>query len=100
MVVEALTNFEKSDETKDHMSLLERVSVQALCKFMCVSSEICQENLDILVRLMQFDAVPSDVKQTIVCAIGDLWRRFTNMIEDRTEAIYNFLKDNSAAVRQ
>ena len=49
---------------------------------------------------MQFSSVPSDVKQTIVCAIGDLWRRFTNMIEDRTEAIYNFLKDESAAVRQ
>ena len=83
------------------MSLLERVSVQALCKFMCISSEICGENLKMILTLVSQEyQLPTDVKQTVICAIGDLMRRFTNKIEDEKERIYSMLKDKNAVVRQ
>jgi hypothetical protein len=43
--------------------------------------------------------VPTDVKQTVICAIGDLMRRFTNMIEDESTRIYKMLRDKNAVVR-
>ena len=52
---------------------------------MCVSSSICNENIDLLFELVCKDLknVPTEIKQTIVCAIGDLVRRYTNMMVDR-----------------
>ena len=67
---------------------------------MCTSSDICSENLELLLDLIQQTNVSDQVKQTIVCAIGDLWRRFTNMIEDKSERIYCLLTDKSPIVRQ
>ncbi len=43
--------------------------------------------------------MPTDVKQTVICAIGDLMRRFTNMIEDESTRIYKMLRDKNAVVR-
>lgn len=49
--------------------------------------------------LMKEDSVPTDVKQTIICALGDLMRRFTNMIEDHSSQIYDLLMDKNYLVR-
>jgi len=52
---------------------------------MCVSSEICEQNLDNIFTLVskEMQIVPTDIKVTIVCAVGDLVRRFTNTMVDR-----------------
>lgn len=61
--------------------------MQALCKFMCVSSSICEDNLDTLFGLVgkEMKLVPTDIKLTIICAIGDLVRRFTNTMVDKQD---------------
>jgi hypothetical protein len=82
--MQANLNFLASEDNHYEMTMLERVSVQSLCKFMCVSEELCKDNLDLLFDLMKQKTVPTDVKQTIICLLGDLMRRFTNMIEDRS----------------
>jgi condensin complex subunit 1 len=76
-VLQAKLNFVASEDIYE-MTLLERVSVQALCKFMCVSEDFCKENLDLVLSFVNEDTVPTDVKQTIICAVGDLMRLFTN----------------------
>lgn len=43
---------------------------------------------------------PYTCKQTIIIAIGDLYKRFTNLIEDRSDRIYVLLEDSCAVVRQ
>lgn len=52
---------------------------------MCVSSQICEENLATLFEMVSKEllCVPSDIKVTIICAIGDLVRRFTNLMVDK-----------------
>jgi len=40
------------------------------------------------------------VKVTIVCAIGDLVRRFTNALVDRQENILDLLRDDNDKVRE
>jgi len=68
---------------------------------MCVSNKICQQNLKIILSFISgnIKSVPIDIKQTIICALGDLLRRFTNMIEDESGKIYELLRDDDALVR-
>ena len=37
--------------------------------------------------------VPTDIKVTVVCAVGDLVRRFTNTMVDRQDKIVDLLRD-------
>lgn len=69
---------------------------------MCVSSSICDDNLDTLFGLVSKDLklVSSEIKITIVCAIGDLVRRFTNTMVDRQEKIFELLLDDDPKVRE
>lgn len=69
---------------------------------MCVSNTICEENLESIFGLVNKSSkkVPSDVKVTIVCAIGDLVRRFTNTMVDRQENIMDLLRDEDEKVRE
>ena len=69
---------------------------------MCVSTFICEENLDNIFGLVskELKNVPSDIKVTIVCAIGDLVRRFTNTMVDRQDQIFDLLRDDDERVRE
>ena len=60
-------------------TLIDHLSLQALCKFSCVSQNLCKSNLDLIFYLVNSQA-PSTVKQTIIITIGDLYKRFTNLI--------------------
>ena len=58
------------------MTSLERQSLQALGKFMCVSNEIFKDNLDLVLLFINSDfsdLVPVEIKKTMICAVGVLW---------------------------
>jgi condensin complex subunit 1 len=62
--------------------LLERTAVLALCKIMCVSSIICQKNLDLIFSFLN-SRIDDGVKTSIILALGDLFNRFPNQLKQK-----------------
>lgn len=61
--------------------ILERHAAMALCKLMCVSSKICQENLELVFNLLQSKA-EGGLKTNAVMALADLYSRFPNLLNE------------------
>ncbi|VDD83689.1 unnamed protein product [Mesocestoides corti] len=70
----------------------------ALVKFMLVSSNVCEQNLQLLFTLAERN--PSEVvRANLIVGLGDLARRFPNLIEPWTPNLYARLRDPSSKVR-
>lgn len=67
--------------------LVERSCILALCKFMTVSSEFCEKNLNLLFALLKCKIDPI-TKTNIIISIGDLIHRFPNTTEPYTSNLY------------
>lgn len=59
-------------------NVLNRVAVLSLCKFMCVSSKYCKDNLTIIFGLLdnKFDSV---IKTNILISLGFLFFFYKNI---------------------
>ncbi len=79
--------------------ILERSAVLALCKIMCVSSVICQDNIDLLFSLLRSN-IDFGIKANIIISVGDLYNRFPNILNEKTKDIFMLLHDNSNHVRR
>lgn len=82
------------------MSMLERSAVIALCKFMCVSEQICKENIDLMTELLQCHGVDYVIKVNIIITVGDLFNRFPNVLNERTKDVFQLLHDAQVHVRR
>ncbi|KAL6070680.1 meiotic chromosome condensation, variant 2 [Balamuthia mandrillaris] len=80
-------------------NLLKSSAVLALCKFMCISSKFCEQNLQLLFTLHQ-KAEDASIRANISIALGDLALRFPNLLEPWTSHIYAALRDPSTKVRR
>ncbi|VDM34274.1 unnamed protein product [Hydatigera taeniaeformis] len=70
----------------------------SLAKFMLVSSIVCEQNLQLLFTLAERS--PSEVvRANLIVGLGDLARRFPNLIEPWTPNLYARLRDTSSKVR-
>lgn len=78
--------------------LLCESSVLALCKYMCISGEVCERYLDLLFTVLR-NSPRVTVRTTIVVALGDLAFRFPNAIEPWNAELYRRLRDTSPRVR-
>ncbi|VDO05005.1 unnamed protein product [Rodentolepis nana] len=77
---------------------LQAAASLSLVKFMLVSSTICEQNLQLLFTLAERS--PSEVvRANLIVGLGDLARRFPNLIEPWTPNLYARLRDDSAKVR-
>jgi len=66
---------------------------------MCVSSAVCQENLDLLFNLVQSN-IEFGVKANIIVTLADLFNRFPNVLNERVKDIFMLLHDKEVHVRQ
>jgi condensin complex subunit 1 len=83
--------------------LLRASAVLALLKFMTVSAEFCEQNLQLLFTILlkdDKDGHNSLLRANIVIALGDLAFRFPNLVEPWTHHIYSRLRDPDARVRK
>jgi len=87
-----------NDGGKYNDSRLRCASILALCKLMCISSDYCEENLQLLFSLMVAAPEPS-IRSNIVVALGDMCFRWTNLTEPWMPHIYALLRDNDVNVR-
>ncbi|CAB9508762.1 Condensin complex subunit 1 [Seminavis robusta] len=81
--------------------VLQTSSMNALCKFCCVSAEFCEKHLplmfSVLARAPEGDTV---MKANTVVALGDLAFRWPNQFEPFTPHLYANLRDPSTKVRR
>ena len=82
-----------------HLCILERSAILALCKFMCVSSQVCNENMDLLFNLVKSN-IEFGVKANIIITLADLFNRFPNNMNERVKDIFMLLHDKEVHVRQ
>ena len=68
-------------------ALLRETSVLALCRFMSVSSVLCEQYLPLLFTVLEKEASEA-LRTSIIIAIGDLSFRFPNAVEPWTANIY------------
>lgn len=54
---------------------------------MCVSSQICKKNLDLIFNMLESPADPI-VKTNILIGIGDLYHRYPNILERYLHLVY------------
>lgn len=71
----------------------------ALAKFMLVSSEFCEEHLQLLFTILE-KAPQATIRANTIVAVGDLTFRFPNLIEPWTPHLYARLRDESSHVRK
>ena len=70
----------------------------ALAKFMLVSSEFCEDNLQVFFTLLEKSPEPV-IRANLIVAAGDLSFRFPNTLEPWTPRMYACLRDASPLVR-
>jgi len=79
--------------------VLSQSAVLALCKMMCISEGLCEQNLQLLFTVLRDSASPC-VRSNIMISLGDLAVRFPNVVEPFTSQIYRRLRDPDTAVRK
>ncbi|OXU31675.1 hypothetical protein TSAR_000716 [Trichomalopsis sarcophagae] len=72
--------------------------VLALSKFMTISSNFCEANLQLFVTILERSTHPQ-IRANILIGLADLMTRFPNQIEPWTSHIYGRLKDDNLRVR-
>ena len=72
----------------------------ALCKYMCVSEVICQENLDLVILILKEPKIDFGVKANIIISLGDMFNRFPNTLNEKTKDIFGMLHDCNNNVRK
>lgn len=66
---------------------------------MCVSSQVCVANIDTLFQLLR-SHIDFGIKANIIIAVGDLFNRFPNILNEKTKEIFLLLHDPQPHVRR
>mmetsp|Transcript_31847 Transcript_31847/g.62206 ORF Transcript_31847/g.62206 Transcript_31847/m.62206 type:complete len:1467 (-) Transcript_31847:249-4649(-) len=77
---------------------LQSSAVLAMCKLMCVSSEFCDTNLQLLFTVLTRATDPA-LRANVMVALGDMAYRFPNLVEPWSQHMYSCLCDKDENVR-
>ncbi|KAF9583373.1 Condensin complex subunit, partial [Lunasporangiospora selenospora] len=78
---------------------LQSSATLALCKLMCVSSEFCEHNLQLLFTILEKSNEPT-IRSNIIIALGDMAVCFNNLIDANIAYLYKRLSDSDSAVKK
>ena len=81
------------------LCILERSAILALTKFMCVSSRLCSDHIDLVFNLVQSN-IEFGIKANIIISLADMFNRFPNLLNERVKDIFMLLHDKNELVRQ
>ncbi|EFN85409.1 Condensin complex subunit 1 [Harpegnathos saltator] len=96
--VPLVLNVCKHPEKYDNENLQAAGSL-ALSKMMTVSSEFCEQNLQLLVTILERSQYPG-VRSNMLIGLSDLATRFPNQVEPWSKHIYGRLRDADTSVRR
>lgn len=78
---------------------LQAAATLCLAKLMCVSSEYCETNLELLITIME-RSPDATVRSNAVIALGDMAVCFNHLIDENTDFLYRRLADNEVSVKR
>eukprot|EP00697_Spironema_sp_BW2_P005973 gnl/Spiro4/18329_TR9809_c0_g1_i2.p1 gnl/Spiro4/18329_TR9809_c0_g1~~gnl/Spiro4/18329_TR9809_c0_g1_i2.p1 ORF type:complete len:1321 (-),score=343.91 gnl/Spiro4/18329_TR9809_c0_g1_i2:4-3927(-) len=78
---------------------LRTAAVLTLAKFMCISSDFCENHLRLLFTILR-QAQEAPIRSNIVICLGDIALRFPNLLEPWVSHVYERLSDPDARVRK
>ncbi|KAF9345500.1 Condensin complex subunit [Mortierella sp. AD094] len=78
---------------------LQSSAALALCKLMCISSEFCEHNLQLLFTILEKSTEPT-IRSNIIIALGDMAVCFNNLIDANIAYLYKRLSDSDTAVKK
>jgi condensin complex subunit 1 len=68
--------------------LVREAAVLSLCRYMSVSSVLCEKYLPLIFTVLETDPLDS-IRSSIIVALGDLSVRFPNAVEPWTSRMYS-----------
>ncbi|KAJ3223014.1 Condensin complex subunit, partial [Clydaea vesicula] len=78
---------------------LQTIATLTLSKFMCISSEFCENNLRLLFTILEKCQDPI-TRSNLVIGLGDLAVSFNNLIDENIHYIYGRLSDSDLEVQK
>lgn len=74
-------------------------AVSAMSKFMCVSSQFCEEHLMLLFKILETTSNPV-IRSNIVIALGDIAVAFSTLMDQNSDRLYAGLTDKDLTVKK
>lgn len=88
----AITDFLKSP-------VLRAAATLAFSKFLCVSSQFCDEHHRLLFKILETSKDPT-IRSNIVIALGDIAVCFSNIVDENSDELYKGLSDRNLTVKK
>ena len=79
-------------------TFLEWTSCLSFSKFLLVSSVYCKNNIHVVFDLLSLDSFDPQIKGNLLIAIGDLYKWFTNTLEEHTGKFFMSLHSKNSYV--
>ncbi|KDR79872.1 hypothetical protein GALMADRAFT_222814 [Galerina marginata CBS 339.88] len=78
---------------------LRAAATLAFSKFLCVSSQFCDQNHRLLFKILETSKDPN-IRSNIVIALGDVAVSFSNIIDENSNELYKGLSDKNFVVKK
>ncbi|KDQ52062.1 hypothetical protein JAAARDRAFT_62069 [Jaapia argillacea MUCL 33604] len=78
---------------------LRAAATLAFSKFLCVSSQFCDQHHRLLFKILE-TSKDADIRSNIVIALGDVAVCFSNIIDENTNELYKGLSDDNLVVKK
>ena len=79
--------------------MLQTIAIMTLFKFMCVSSEFCDSNLQLLFTVLSKSDI-AIIRSNIVIGLGDIAVSFNNLVDQYIHHLYNRLGVHDLTVKK
>ncbi|KAG6333782.1 hypothetical protein ID866_5308 [Astraeus odoratus] len=78
---------------------LRAAATLAFAKFLCISSQFCDQHHHLLFKILETSRDP-DIRSNIVIALGDVAVSFSNIIDENSNELYKGLSDGDLVVKK
>ncbi|TDL22771.1 hypothetical protein BD410DRAFT_898004 [Rickenella mellea] len=78
---------------------LRTAAILAFSKFLCVSSQFCDQHHRLLFKILETSKDPN-IRSNVVIALGDVAVCFSNIIDENTNELYTGLSDTNLVVKK
>ena len=78
---------------------LRAAATLAFSKFLCISSQYCEQHHKLLFKIMETSKDPS-IRSNIVIALGDVAVSFSSIIDESNDELYTGLSDSDMVVKK
>ncbi|KZT37014.1 hypothetical protein SISSUDRAFT_988305 [Sistotremastrum suecicum HHB10207 ss-3] len=79
--------------------ILRTAAVLSFSKFLCVSSQFCDEHHRLLFKILETSRDP-DIRSNVVIALGDIAVCFSTIIDENSNELYKGLSDEDLVVKK